>query len=263
LEVLALRLAVSLPVLGALLLTTRAPLGFTRGDLRPLIAGGAIMTAHFLIQIAGLTMTSATNTAWIITVTPLALAVLSFFFLRERLGPGGMTGIAVATVGIVLLVSRGRPADLQWLRSTGDWLALTSAFTWAAYTVVTRDLVRRRHPLAVTSAVLFISSLCIAIPFVMSADVTRLATLSVRGIVAVLYLAIFGLVVGQWFWQVGVAKLGATRAGLYLYLEPLSTLGLAVPMLGEPFTGAMAAGAGLVLVGVFLGQRDRLRSSSA
>ena len=256
-EVLALRLAVSLPILGVLLLTTRAPIGFTRADLRPLIAGGAIMTAHFLIQIAGLTMTSATNTAWIITVTPLALAVLSFVFLRERLGFGGIVGIGVATTGIVLLVSRGHPADLQWLRSTGDWLALTSAFTWAAYTVVTRDLVRRRHPLTVTSAVLFIAALCVAIPFAISVDATRLGALSGRGIAAVLYLAVFGLVVGQWFWQIGVAKLGATRAGLYLYLEPLSTLALAVPVLGEAFGPAMAVGAGLVLFGVYLGQRSR------
>ena len=32
------------------------------------------------------------------------------------------------------------------------------------------------------------------------------------GIAAVLYLGIPGLALGQWFWQEGVAKLGATRA---------------------------------------------------
>ena len=51
-----------------------------------------------------------------------------------------------------------------------------------------------------------------------------------------------------------MGKLGATRAGLYLYLEPLATLVLAVPLLGEPFGPVVALGGGLVLAGVYMGQ---------
>ena len=257
LEILAARLAVALPFLAGMMAVTRAPVALSRADLRPLCLGGFILTAHFLIQIAGLTMTSATNTAWIISVTPLALAILSFVFLRERIGPGGIAGISVATLGIALLVSRGRLADLGWLRSSGDWLALTSAFTWAAYTVVTRDLVRRRHPLTVTLGVFLIAAACIAVPLAATADLASLRMLSSRAIAAILYLSILGLVIGQWCWQIGVARLGATRAGLYLYFEPLATLALAVPLLGESFSPAMGVGAAFVLVGVYLGQRDR------
>ncbi len=63
----------------------------------------------------------------IISATPLALAVLSFLFLRERIGWSGVAGIAVATVGILLLVSRGSLTNVDWLRSTGDWLMSRSA----------------------------------------------------------------------------------------------------------------------------------------
>lgn len=236
----------------------RVPFRVARGDWKPLTAGGAILTAHFLIQIAGLTMTSATNTAWIITVTPLALAVLSFVFLGERLGRAGVAGIGIATAGIFLLVSRGRLTDIQWLRSSGDWLALTSAFTWAAFTVVTRDLARRTNPLVVSFGVFLIAALFIVVPFTVTTDVAAVRALSLPAIASLLFLAIGGLVIGQWCWQIGVAKLGATRAGLYLYLEPLSTLALAIPLLGESFGAAAAAGAGLVLLGVFLGQRSRV-----
>jgi drug/metabolite transporter (DMT)-like permease len=58
------------------------------------------------------------------------------------------------------------------------------------------------------------------------------------------------------FWQEGVSRLGAARAGLYLYLEPLATLGLAVPLLDEPFGPVAALGGALVLAGVAIGQRD-------
>ena len=257
LQVLGLRLAIGLPVLAGLMLFNRVRFRVARQDVWPLAAGGAILTAHFLIQIAGLTMTTATNTAWIIAVTPLALAVLSFVFLHERLGRGGIAGIAIATAGILLLVSRGRLADLQWLRSTGDWLALTSAFTWAAYTVVTRTLVRRCHPLIVSFGVFLIAAVIIVVPFAATTDVSAVLALSMPAVASLLFLAIGGLVIGNWCWQIGVARLGATRAGLYLYLEPLSTLALAIPLLGETFGLAAAAGAGLVLLGVYLGQRSR------
>jgi drug/metabolite transporter (DMT)-like permease len=256
-DVVAMRLAIGLPFLVLLLLVRRVPLRFDRADVRPLLLGGAIVTVHLLLQAVGLVTTTATNSGWIISATPLALAVLSFLFLRERIGWRGVAGIAVATTGILLLVSRGRLTDLRWLHSTGDWLMLVSAHTWAAYTVVTRDLVRRRNPLTVTFGVLLIAAVAIAVVAVASADLARVRTLSPRGVAALLYLAIAGLAVGNWFWQVGVAALGATRAGMYLYLEPLATLGLAVPLLGEPFAAITAIGGGLVLAGVYLGQRHR------
>ena len=256
-EIFGLRLAIGLPFLAAILLRKRVPLRFARADARALLAGGGIFTLHFLVQIAGLETTTATNTGWIISVSPLALAVLSFVFLRERIGWGGVAGLAVATAGVLLLVSRGRLADLDWLRSTGDWLVLASAFTWALYTVATRDLVRRRHPLAVTFGILLVAAAITAVLFALTADLARVRSLSPRGIAALLYLAIPGLALGQWFWQEGVARLGAARAGLYLYLEPLATLTLAVPLLGEPFGPFLALGGGLVLAGVALGQRER------
>jgi len=256
-EIFALRLAIGLPVLGVILLIKRVPVRFGRADAASLLLGSAVFTVHFLIQIKGIITTTATNTGWIITVSPLAMAVLSFIFLRERIGWGGVAGIAVATAGILLLVSRGRLTDLEWLRSTGDWLVLASAHTWAIYTVMTRDLSRRHHPLAVAFATLVLATAFTAVPFAVWADVSAIRALSPRGIVAVLYLAIPGLALGNWFWQEGVARLGATRAGLYLYLEPLATLALAVPFLGEPFGPIVALGGGLVLAGVYLGQRGR------
>src|SRR5690242_7049642 len=76
-ELLALRLAVGVPFLGCVLLARRVSLRLAPEDWRPTVLGGAIIATHFLVQITGLQTTTATNTAWIITITPLLLAVLS------------------------------------------------------------------------------------------------------------------------------------------------------------------------------------------
>ena len=233
------------------------PLRFRRADLKAVLLGGAIFTLHFMVQATGLTTTTATNGVWIICISPLLVAVLSYLFLHEGLGWGGVAGIAVATMGVLLLVSRGNLTDLGWLRSTGDWLVLVSAFTWAFYTIATRNVARRNDPLAVTFSILLIAALFTAVLFVVTADIARIRSLSPRGVAALLYLAIPGLALGQWFWQEGVAHLGAARAGLYLYLEPLATLTVAIPLLGEPFGVVTALGGGLVLGGVYIGQRDQ------
>ena len=255
-EIFAARLAIGLPFLVIIMLLRRIPLRFTRDDTVPLLVGGGIFTLHFLVQITGLETTTATNSAWIIAVSPLALAVLSWLLLKERIGPAAIAGITVATLGILLLVSRGRFGDLGWLKSTGDWLVLLSAFTWSAYTVATRNLSRRRDPLAVTVGIVMIASVCTFAVFAFTGNLASLRALSPRGWVSLLYLAIPGLALGQWFWQVGVAELGAARAGLFLYLEPLATMTLAIPLLKEPFGVAAAIGAALVLAGVYVGQKE-------
>ena len=44
-----------------------------------------IAVFHLWIQVTGLKYTTATNTGWIISVTPLVLAVLSYFILKEKI----------------------------------------------------------------------------------------------------------------------------------------------------------------------------------
>src|SRR5688572_1747165 len=135
-EILALRLLIGLPFLALVVVLRRAPLRFHRDVVVPILLGGTIFACHLIILITGLLTPTAVNTSWIITVSPLATAVLSFFFLRERITRGTVIGIGIATTGVLLLVSGGNLADLGWLRNTGDWMILASAHTWAFYTIV-------------------------------------------------------------------------------------------------------------------------------
>ncbi len=162
-----------------------------------------------------------------------------------------MTGIAIAILGIVLLVSRGNLADLDGLRSNRDWLILASFHTWALYTIATRDLSRSRDPLVVTLLLMIPAAAAMAVWTALSSDPARWSDLPVEVVLALLFLGILGTAAAHLFWQRGVAALGASRAGIYLYLEPLATTALAVPYLGEPFGPFTAGGGGLVLLGVW------------
>jgi drug/metabolite transporter (DMT)-like permease len=249
-ELLTARFVIALPLLALMVLLRGDRVRIARSDLAALLTGSTLFVIHFLIQNWGLVFTSATHTAWLVSVTPLAMAVLAFLLLRERIGVRTAVGIGIATLGVLLLVSNGNLADVGWIRSTGDWLALASAFTWALYTIATRNLSRRYPPLFLFTVILAPVTIGMLIYTTTTSQLAAYLHLPSRPLLALLYLAVAGIALGNWFWLEGVRRVGAARAGVFLYLEPLWTTALAIPYLGEQLGFFSAVGAALVLAGV-------------
>lgn len=248
-ELMGLRFLVAIPVLLGLSAVRRAPIRLPRRPGRVLL-GSFLFGLHFFVQIHGLRFTTAVNTGWLIAMSPLVVALLAFLVLGEPMGRRTLLGIAVATSGILLLVSRGRLGSLGWLSSVGDWLIVASAHTWALFTIATRDLSRSEDPLTVTLSILIPAAAVVLAVMAFRSNWASLLAMPVEVAAAVLFLGILGTALGQWLWQIGIAKVGAAEAGLFLYLEPLATTALAVPFLGEPLSATTVAGGLLVLAGV-------------
>lgn len=242
----------------AIILSRRLKINF-KGHRKALILGSIIITSHFLVQFTGIKFTSATNTGWLCATIPLVTAVMAYFILKEHIGRNVIIGIIVATIGIVLLISRGKLADLSWISSIGDWLVLVSSFTWALYTIATRNLVRACNPLSATFVILLVPTSIGFIAMLFFSNWSGFLKLPFDAVISLLYLGIFGTSIAHWFWQEGVARIGASRAGIYLYLEPLATTALAVPYMNEYFGAYTAIGGLLVLIGVWTSQKKMTR----
>jgi drug/metabolite transporter (DMT)-like permease len=253
-ELMAFRITLAMPVLWALIKISRVPfsLGRHKGQLG---LASLVIAAHFFIQITGIKYTTATNTGWIISLTPLVVAALASIFLRERLTFKIILGIMIATIGIILLISKGRIGQLDWLSSYGDWLVLASAHTWAIYTIMTRDISRTLNPLVVTFVLLLPSAL-ISLGYVaFFSEWQNFLVLPSEAIISLLFLAILGTALGHWFWQLGISRIGASRAGIFLYLEPIATTAVAVPYLHESLGIFTLMGGLAVLLGVWISQK--------
>lgn len=257
-ETIGLRLLVGVPTLLILLKFRKVRLNLNYRHCNLSLAA-LIIAAHFIIQSTGLKYTSATNTGWIIALIPLIVAVLAFFILKESLVRKLLIGILIASLGVLLLISKGNPGNLGWLRSGGDWLILISAHTWAFYTIVTRDLSRSRDPLGLTFSLLLPAAVIFLSIMIFTSDWARIIHLPVKILAAVIFLGILATALAHWFWQVGVSKLGAARAGVYLYLEPVATTALAVPYLNETYGLLTVIGGFLVLFGVWYASRKQVK----
>jgi drug/metabolite transporter (DMT)-like permease len=259
-ETIGLRLLVGVPTLLILVKLRKVRLNLNYRN-RNLSLAALIIAAHFIIQSTGLKYTTATNTGWIIALIPLIVAVLAFIILKEQIGRKLLIGILIASMGVLLLISKGQPGNLGWLSSGGDWLVLVSAHTWAIYTIVTRDLSRSRDPLGLTFSLILPAAVIFLTLMLFTSDLYRIIHLPGKILAAVVFLGILATALAHWFWQIGVSKLGAARAGVYLYLEPVATTALAVPYLHESYGLLTAIGGFLVLFGVWYASSKRILST--
>lgn len=253
-EIIAARFLLALPVLLVIVRIKRLSFALLRHQWKTTLACALVLVVHLVIQVEGMKTTTATNTAWLITTIPVFIVILSYFFLRERITRYQALGMAIAAFGVLLLVSRGKFTSLDFMRSYGDWLVLASAVTWSIYTILGKKLAGS-HPLAVTTAVLALSAIILAPPVLITSGLKPFLTLRIETVVALLFLGVFCMALAYWFWAEGLKRKTAGRVGVYLYLEPVSTMIAAPFILSEPITPSLVGGGALVVFGVWLVER--------
>ncbi len=103
-----LRFAIGVMVLGAVVLLRRQLRLPTGRELAYFALLGFIgITFHQWLQSTGLVTSQASTTAWIVATIPVFMAVLGWIFLREKLSWAQIGGIALAGLGVLLVVSQG------------------------------------------------------------------------------------------------------------------------------------------------------------
>ncbi len=250
------RLLIGLTLLFALTRFHKQRLLPDRKDIPICLVLGGILSVHLLIQAYGLLKTSAISSGWIIGFIPVPIAITSHFLGRQHISRLGWIGTAIGACGI-LLVTLTAPPDFSQAR-LGDFLQLTSCFTWTAYTVLGGEPVRRNGALSVSVLAMSVAAL-ILLPFMLTSSIT-VAPLSSRSIAAVLFLGLCCSGLAFYWWYEAVAKFGPARVGALIYFQPFVTLATSVYFKkDEIITWNALAGGACVLVGVWLISRGTSR----
>lgn len=211
---------------------------------------------HQIIQVHALTLTTAVRTGWLIGLTPIWSALLAAAFLGERFGPRRIFGLLLGLAGALLVITKGDlSSDVLALPSTrGDLLVLITTVTWAIYTILGRDTLKRLGSARATAAAMF-AGWGMMIPFfVSSAGWQEYQSLSSTSVIAIVFLGVGCSGLGYLFWYAALERIDASQVAAFLYIEPLITLVAAVALLGESVALSTIAGGVLVLFGVLVVQ---------
>jgi len=211
---------------------------------------------HQMLQSYALTMTSATNTGWLIGVTPIWSAVLSAIVLRERFGFWKVVGLVGGFAGALLVVTKGdfSVRALGRPSTTGDLLILISTVNWAIYSVLGHKTIHRLGPRRATSGAMLFGAIMLAPFFVVRRGWVELPRLTATGWSALLFLAIACSALGYLFWYGALERLEVSRVAALLYAEPLVTFAAAALLLGERVSAVVVIGGVLVLASVLIAQ---------
>jgi drug/metabolite transporter (DMT)-like permease len=250
-----LRLAIACAILAPLGLGSRgaARSSISAADQRVFFWMGFLgFTVAMALAHWGLQWSTATNAALLVATEPISLIALAPVVLGERLSRREGWGTVLALIGATLIVVNGIPGVTVAIAPhwRGDLLLLLSGVCFASYSLLGRPVLARRPGLTVT-AWSFLWGLLTTAP--LAAAEWRLGQTprwTAAGAAAVLYLGVVITGLGYLVWNWTLERVSASRAAIYLNVQPLVGALLGVLWLGEPFSPYTAVGGSLVIAGL-------------
>ncbi|MFB6081466.1 MAG: DMT family transporter [Halanaeroarchaeum sp.] len=223
---------------------------------------GVWVAVTLVTQFVGTDLTNASQGSLLTVLTPVFTLLLGIVVLGEGLSGRKIGGMALATLG-TLLVLWGQ-YDLTAI-GTGNALGiaalLLASFGWAAYTVWGTPLVRRYSALETATystlwAVPLLGVMAAAELWTMGLSPLSLpTTLPVIG--AVVYLGVFSTAAAWYLWYRGVRTLEAGVVAVFFFVQPIVGAALGSLFLGEDLGVGFVAGGAVMAVGVYLASTAR------
>jgi drug/metabolite transporter (DMT)-like permease len=252
--------------LAPVLLFSRHRTRLNGGELRTLLISAFFgVPVQFLLQFHGLAHTTVSHAALMVGSMPVMLAAAAAVFAGERLDAGGWLALFASTAGAALIVLGGsRGAAVRGEPTLyGDLLVVASLFMSLAWILLNKKLMESHSPPAVTAYTLLCGAAMLAIwvlgPWLLS-PITHakvqpppFAHLSATAWIASALAGLLCTALTTFLWNWGIHHVPASRAGVFLNIEPALGSWLGVQLLGErlgPFAwigGALILGAAITL----------------
>jgi drug/metabolite transporter (DMT)-like permease len=238
----------------------------TRSEFRVLLLCSFLgVPLQFLLQFHGLARTTVSHASLMVGAMPVLLAAAAAIFARERLNWLGWTALCGSTVGAALVALGGsRNASGKEIPTmTGDMMVIVSLVIALAWILLSKKLMETHSPPVVTAYTILAGSGMLAVWVVGLWLLSPLTHLNVTpppsaqiSFTAWAALAASGLLctaTTTLLWNWGIHHVPASRAGVFLNIEPVMGSVLGVQLLGEhlgPFAwfgGALILGAAITL----------------
>lgn len=199
--------------------------------------------------------TSAINLSLIAITFPIFVILLARFYWHERITRPKAIGVGLVIIGVINLVTQGKPAQLLSVEfAQGDIWMLAAAICFALYSVMVK-----RKPAALGAwafqLITFIIGWVLLLPFYLweasnthfqihEADLSILAAIAYVGVAASLLAFVL--------WGHAIALLGPTTPAIIYYSLPIFSGLAAYLFLGETLGSIHLLSAGLILAGLIL-----------
>ncbi|MEP7292830.1 MAG: DMT family transporter [Chloroflexota bacterium] len=253
-------------LLGALVLAPfvmRQRLRPARRDMGRMLAVGFVGFGISVgAQFVGTDKSTAVNGTLVTSSSPAFILLFAALILRERLTAQRIAAVALATIGVIVIIDPAN-ADFRSETFVGNAVLALAALTWGLYSVLVRKVSAQLDTLTVTFFA-FLGGLLLTIPAAaLELPQRPIGEITPSVLLGVLYIGVISTAVAMSLWNRAFALVDASVASLFFFAQPLVGTLLSVALLDQQMTLNLWVGSFLIAAGVLLSiYRRRKRAMS-
>ncbi|MDQ3987459.1 MAG: DMT family transporter [Actinomycetota bacterium] len=217
-----------------------------RVEFKTCAVSGLFLALHFATWITSLELTTVASSVLLVSTTPIFVALVAPFVVKENLKPTGWAGVGAAFAGTALITG----VDFGGASLDGNLLALTGGATAAGYVLAGR-LARRSLDILSYAVVTY------GVAAVILGIVCVIGRVPVGGYGAGTWWAIVGVIVGPQLLghtiiNLVLSDIDVTTVSVSLMAEPVVATILAAFIFDEIPSLVLYPGAAAIFVGIYL-----------
>lgn len=192
--------------------------------------------------------------ALLVATVPLWVVVISSVESRQRPATTAIAGVFLGLVGIVLLVGPQNVGEAPDGFLLGSLAVIFGAFSWALGTVYSRRATQPSSQVMATGLNMLLGGVLVVLFGVANGELARLdvANISLKSWLAVVYLLLFGSLVGYSAYMWLVKETTAAQASSNFYVNPVIAVLLGWLLAGEDLTTRTLVATTVIVAAVLL-----------
>lgn len=203
--------------------------------------------------------TSAANIGIIQALIPAMSLVLTIMVLKQRLNAAAVIGAATAFTGVLMVVTNGQPGFLlEQGINRGDLLMVAAVAAYALYSTLLKHW-QMTIPALQMLYLQMLVAIVVQFPLFLVQPKTGL---NAENLPLVAYACVAASMIAPLAWMHGVRLMGPARIAIFFNLMPVLSLLVAAVTLGERIEFYHWMGAGIIIFGVLLAERWKVRVGS-
>jgi len=247
------RLSVSLVLFWSLFLFKRPEKKIEKKDIPAfLLCALTAIALNQMLFIKGLAFTFSIHAALLTLITPILITVIAARVLREKITIAKSFGLLLGALGAILLITN-REVTLPGENAVlGDILVILSAIAYTFYFILVKPLMNKYPPVQVIRW-LFTFGFLMTLPFCLQ-EFTKITweIFTFKDWFLLFMIVVPGTFLAYIFNVYGIQKLSASKAGAYIYSQPVFAVIIAMIFLKEELSFVKVIAALLIFAGVFL-----------
>ncbi len=213
------------------------------------------ITLNQIFFIGGIGRTSAAHAGLIVALGPVMVLILSSAMRLEALTLLKSAGAAISLGGVAVL-STGKPSPGSDATISGDVIMLLGTAVFAYYTILLKK-VANRYDAVTLNAIIFVLGATMMLPVsARTLFAVNWTALPADAWWCIAFIVTCGSVLAYLIYAFALTELTASRVAAFNYLQPVIAAGLGLWLLAEGITGRALAGGALILLGVYLAERE-------